>query len=422
MAKTKSVPELRFKGFTDEWEERILGEKIDISSAARVHKEEWTNEGVPFFRSSDVVAAFKGDVNTKAFISHELYKKLSAISGCVQSNDILVTGGGSIGIPYLVKDNEPLYFKDADLLLFKNSLTINCEYLYTFLTTDIFCDYVKNITHIGTISHYTIEQAKSTPIKIPQIKEQTKIGSFFLNLDGLIVLHQRKHDKLLTVKKAMLEKMFPKEGADVPEIRFTGFTGKWVKRKLWEITDVLDGDRGKNYPNEFLEKGHTLFLSATNVTKNGFIFERNQYITEEKSNSMGNGKLVIDDIVLTSRGSIGNIAWYNEAAKKQVPFARINSGMLILRSTKMVMPCFITQFLKSPLGNNQIDFISFGSAQPQLTKKDVSSYIVSFPQDCAEQNLIATLLQHLDSLISLHQRELDKLKNIKKACLEKMFV
>jgi type I restriction enzyme S subunit len=211
----------------------------------------------------------------------------------------------------------------------------------------------------------------------------------------------------------------------VPKRRFKEFENAeaWKQRKLNEIADVLDGDRGNNYPNgnEFQERGHTLFLSASNVTTNGFMFGNNQYITDEKSNSMGNGKLVLDDIVLTSRGSIGHIAWYNKAIQQQVPFARINSGMLILRSKDFVMPCFVAQFLKSPLGKKQIDLISFGSAQPQLTKKDVSNYVVSIPSDSTEQRKLGVFFDNLDNLITLHQRKLEKMKALKKAYLTEMF-
>ena len=118
-----------------------------------------------------------------------------------------------------------------------------------------------------------------------------------------------------------------------PAIRFQGFTDAWEQRKLSEVVNVLDGDRGKNYPteNDFYVDGHTLFLNASNVTTDGFLFEDNQFISEEKSNSMGNGKLQNDDIVVTSRGSLGHIAWYNTDIIQKVPYARINSGMLILR-------------------------------------------------------------------------------------------
>ncbi len=191
MSVERKVPEIRFKGFCGEWEQCALGGLLDITSASRVHKNEWTESGVPFFRSSDVVANYKGLKNSKAFISFDLYKKLSNKSGYVKKNDLLVTGGGSIGIPFLVKTDEPLYFKDADLLWLKNTKEIDGCFLYMFFSTSVFRRYVGSITHIGTISHYTIEQAKTTPIKTPANKEQTKIGKYFQQLDTLITQHKK---------------------------------------------------------------------------------------------------------------------------------------------------------------------------------------------------------------------------------------
>ncbi|WP_205216635.1 restriction endonuclease subunit S [Enterococcus hirae] len=207
-----------------------------------------------------------------------------------------------------------------------------------------------------------------------------------------------------------------------PEIRFPEFTDEWEQRKLGDVVLVMDGDRGKNYPSsgDFYEKEHTLFLSAANITKNGFSFDINQYITEEKSNSMGNGKLEANDIVLTSRGSLGHIAWYDKDIKEKVPFARINSGMLILRSNDKFEASFIAQYLKSPLGKCQIDLISFGSAQPQLTKKDVLKYKISLPNK-DEKMKLGIFFTNLDKIIALHQRKLDLLKETKKGFLQKMF-
>ena len=210
---------------------------------------------------------------------------------------------------------------------------------------------------------------------------------------------------------------------NVPEIRFKGFCGEWVSFPLDGISDVLDGDRGHNYPNgdDLKNQGHTLFLSASNVTKNGFKFDTRQYITQDKSDSLGNGKLIPDDIILTSRGSIGHVAWYNENVNRAVPFARINSGMLILRAKSHIAPSVISQYLKSPMGKKKIEGISFGSAQPQLTKASVSKYLVSIPSEKPEQTQIGNTFQKLDSLINQHQQKHDKLSSIKKAMLEKMF-
>lgn len=209
----------------------------------------------------------------------------------------------------------------------------------------------------------------------------------------------------------------------VPAIRFKGFSGGWEESTLQSIAEVLDGDRGHNYPNgdDFQATGHTLFLSASNVTANGFKLGVTQYISEEKSNCLGNGKLVLDDIILTSRGSVGHIAWYNAHIEQQVPFARINSGMLILRAKNHIAPSIIVQFLKSPAGKKKIDLISFGSAQPQLTKMSVSAYTVTIPSEKKEQTKIGNYFQQLDTLIAQHQQKQDKLLNLKKALLEKMF-
>lgn len=207
-----------------------------------------------------------------------------------------------------------------------------------------------------------------------------------------------------------------------PKIRFKGYTDEWEQRKLKDVLDVMDGDRGKNYPssNDFLDNGHTLFLSASNVTKEGFQFTDNQFITENKSNSMGNGKVILNDIILTSRGSIGHTALYSNKINELYSDIRINSGMLILRSHTQNYPLFIIQFLKSPIGKRQIDFISFGSAQPQITKKDINNFPIQLPSK-EEQIKIGDFFTKLDDIIALHQRKLEALEKTKKSFLQKMF-
>ena len=203
-----SVPEIRFAGFTDAWEQRKLGDVTELKSASRVHKGEWTDSGVPFFRSSDVMAAINRTTNEKAYISEELYEKLSSASGKLEEGDVLVTGGGSVGNPYIVPNNEPLYTKDADLLWIKNQGKFHPYFLYEYFFSPTFRTYLSSISHIGTIAHYTITQLSETPICVPDIEEQIKVGEYFDSLDHLITLHQRKLQKLQECKRALLEKMF----------------------------------------------------------------------------------------------------------------------------------------------------------------------------------------------------------------------
>lgn len=213
------------------------------------------------------------------------------------------------------------------------------------------------------------------------------------------------------------------ETATAPVLRFKGFTEPWRQRKLGEIADVVDGDRGINYPssNAFHDYGHTLFLNANNVTSNGFSFNNNQFITEDKSNSMGNGRVQLNDIVLTSRGSLGHVALYDKKIGEKYPYVRINSGMLILRCNSEFHTSFILQRLKSSLGQRQIKLISFGSAQPQLTKKDVSAYLLFAPEKFLEQKKIGEFFNHIDVLVTFHQHKCEKLQEIKKGLLQKMF-
>ncbi len=204
----KRVPEIRFAGFTDDWEQRKLGDVTELKSASRVHKGEWTDSGVPFFRSSDVMAAINGTTNEKAYISEELYEKLSNASGKLEEGDVLVTGGGSVGNPYIVPNNEPLYTKDADLLWIKNQGRFYPYFLYEYFFSPTFRIYLSSISHVGTIAHYTITQLSETPISLPDIEEQIKVGEYFESLDRLITLHQRKYEELQKIKKFMLQNMF----------------------------------------------------------------------------------------------------------------------------------------------------------------------------------------------------------------------
>lgn len=199
------APKLRFSGYTNDWELSKIGLHARVLSAARVHKHEWTPTGIPFFRSSDVVSAYKGTTNEKAFISIELYEELIKTSGELEEGDILVTGGGSIGIPYIVPDNTPLYSKDADLIWIKKSKDVDSMYLFSYLESAIFRKHIESISHVGTIAHYTIEQVKATPIALPSHDEQVRIGDFFQKLNSLIELYDRELNEHKMHKKATLQ-------------------------------------------------------------------------------------------------------------------------------------------------------------------------------------------------------------------------
>ena len=164
-----------------------IGEITRVFSAARVHKNEWTQEGVPFYRSSDVISKFNGVENSrgKAYISFDLYKRLSARSGKIMKDDILITGGGTIGIPYVVPSDEPIYVKDADLLCIQKSKEFNSRFLYHYFLSTEFRKYLENITHNATIAHYTISQIENTPVPLPPLDVQNRIVNVLDNFEKI---------------------------------------------------------------------------------------------------------------------------------------------------------------------------------------------------------------------------------------------
>nr|WP_247791332.1 restriction endonuclease subunit S [Acinetobacter baumannii] len=206
-----ATPKLRFKEFDGDWTSKQLGKIIGVSSASRVFKEQWQDSGVPFFRTSDVVSIFKNKENEKAYISLELFEELAKKSGKIKQGDLLVTGGGTIGIPYLVPNDQPLYFKDADLLWMKSSGIVEGSFLYNFFISPKFREYLKSISHTGTISHFTIEQAKATPFGFPSKEEQTKIASFLCAVDEKISQLTQKHQLLSQYKQGMMQKLFSQQ-------------------------------------------------------------------------------------------------------------------------------------------------------------------------------------------------------------------
>ncbi|WP_459176859.1 restriction endonuclease subunit S [Ewingella americana] len=408
MSMDNKVPEIRFEGFSEEWVEQNLGELIDVRSAARVHKEQWTEAGVPFFRTSDVVSIYKGQENTKAFISYEIYNGLSEKIGKVTKDDILITGGGSIGIPYLVQNDNPLYFKDADLLWLKNNKKFNGYFLYTFFFSAPFKKHIKSISHTGTIAHYTIEQAKATPINTCCDEEQTQIGNYFQKLDALINQHQQKHDKLSNIKKAMLEKVFPKQGETIPEIRFKGFGGEWEDKFLGEMVTCFSGGTPLVGIEEYY-KGNIPFIRSAEINK-----ATTELTISESGLKNSSAKIVELGTVLYALYG----ATSGEVGRARICGA-INQAILAIVPKAKVCPEFLAHWLRKNKGNIVNTYLQGG--QGNLSGEIVKNLILKLP-DFEEQTAIGNYFQKLDTLINQHQQQITKLNNIKQACLSKMFV
>ncbi|MFG4001371.1 restriction endonuclease subunit S [Flavobacterium aquidurense] len=208
----------------------------------------------------------------------------------------------------------------------------------------------------------------------------------------------------------------------LPKLRFPQFKENWKDAKLKDISNVIDGDRGINYPNgeDFTNEGYCLFLNAKNVTKRGFIFDNKMFISKEKDSLLNKGKLTRGDIILTTRGSVGNIAYYDDTIEYNQ--MRINSGMVILRViSNQIDGFFFYYLLNSPKIEKQITTIAFGSAQPQLTVKEINKFSLIYPTQIQEQYKITSFLILVDKQIELLELQRKKLALYKKGAMQKLF-
>ena len=175
------------------WEQRKLGDLMEVTSVKRIHQADWTDSGVRFFRARDIVSSMNNEeVDNPVFISEDKYEEYSRISGKVIAGDLLVTGVGTIGIPYLIKDTTPLYFKDGNIIWFKNNNILNGKYFYYCFQNNHIQSQIYSASGKGTVGTYTIENGKKTSISYPSLKEQVKIGKLLDTMTIMITLHQQE--------------------------------------------------------------------------------------------------------------------------------------------------------------------------------------------------------------------------------------
>lgn len=209
---------------------------------------------------------------------------------------------------------------------------------------------------------------------------------------------------------------------NVPSLRFPQFSESWSKKKIHDAEIlIIDGDRGTNYPNgnDFSKDGYCLFLNAKNVTKNGFSFVEKSFITKEKDEQLRKGKLNRFDIVLTTRGSVGHISYYDS----KVPFEhlRINSGMVLIRTNqKKISSDYLYKYFNSNQIQKEINTVVFGSAQPQLTVGEISKFNIAFP-NIIEQTKIASFLTAVDDKLQALKKKKELLEQYKKGMMQQLF-
>ncbi|ENE5199707.1 restriction endonuclease subunit S [Vibrio parahaemolyticus] len=268
-------------------------------------------------------------------------------------------------------------------------------------------------------------------ILYPSITEQQKIAEVLSTVDKKIDLIDQKIAETEKLKTGLMQKLFS-EGVGVqdengdwqPHTEFQDSPfGKipqpWSTLELAEIADIEDGDRGKSYPKQadFSDFGYCLFLSAKNVTKQGFTYETTQFISQEKHNKLRKGQVLQNDIVLTTRGTVGNFGLFKH--EELFDAVRINSGMAIIRCIDSSMPNYLYQFMQSPQFKAQISKVVFGSAQPQLTIKQIKKFKVLVPISEEKKWIEETLKLANDKLTLLEQQKAET-QQLKKGLMQKL--
>ena len=250
--------------------------------------------------------------------------------------------------------------------------------------------------------------------------EAQKIGTIFRCIDNLITLHQRKFEKLTNVKKSMLKKMFPQNGSSYPEIRFKGFTDPWEQRKLSELTSMHARIGWQNLrTSEFLDSGNYMLITGTDFNDGAINFSTCHYVERERYEQDRNIQIHNGSILITKDGTLGKVAYVQGLSMP----ATLNAGVfnVQIKDANNVDEKYLFQYLKAPFLMDYVDKKATGGTIKHLNQSILVDFPVILPQR-SEQTLIGAFFQQLDNLITLHQRELEKLQNIKKSMLEKMFV
>ena len=403
MEENRKKPQIRFAGYTDDWEQRKLGEYVSITSGEAPSKFE---EGTELYvKVDDLNYNDKYVVDTQNKVAeHSTVKRVTKWSvvfpkrgAAIMTNKVRIMGIDS--------------YMDTNMMAL-TSEKLDSEFLYNIISKEG----LYKIADTSTIPQINNKHIEPYEVTIPSLDEQRRIGAYFRSLDHLITLHQRKYNKLVDVKKSMLEKMFPKNGEKKPEIRFGGFTDDWEQRKLSEIYASIGNAFVGTATPYYVEQGH-FYLESNNIkdgqiNHNSEVFINDEFYERQKEKWLHTG-----DMVMVQSGHVGHAAVIPEELDNSAAHA-----LIMFREPKeKIEPYFLNYQYQTNKIKKKIDGITTGNTIKHILASDMQEFVVDLP-DYNEQKQIGDYFRNLDNLITLHQREVEKLKNNKKSMLEKMFI
>ena len=406
MSEKKNVPKLRFPEFTEPWEQRKLGELVGIYDG--VHQTpEYQDSGIMFL-SVENIATLKSE----KYISEEAFERDYKVYP--EKGDILMTRIGDVGTTNVVETAEKVAFYVSLALLKPNG--IDSYFLSNAMKTNVFQKGLRERTLVTAIPQ-KINKDEIGKIDIfitNDDEEQKKIGTYFSTLDNLITLHQRKLDHVKDLKKSMLQKMFPKNGQLYPEVRFPEFTDAWEQRKLGEVAIYRRGSFPQPYGKSEWYDGEEAkpFVQVADVTDVMNLVDD----TKQKISKLAQPMSVFAEkgsVLVTLQGSIGRVAITQYGAfvdRTVLIFEKYKTEIDNLFWAYVIKQKFVEEARKAP-----------GGTIKTITKEALSDFDLLLP-NYNEQKKIGDYFSTLDTLITLHQRELDHLKLLKKGMLQQMFV
>lgn len=402
------TPAVRFIGFAEDWEQRKLGKLGEImtgSTPPTSKSEYYSEDGIPWVTPTDITSLMISDTPRK--LSEEGMK----VGRVVPANTILCTCIASIG------KNALLTVKGSFNQQI-NSLTPTDKNDAYFLLTEseLWSNKMKRMAASGTMQIVNKTEFSELKTMVPAIDEQKKIGAYFSTLDHLITLHQRKYDKLTNVKKSMLEKMFPKNGSNVPEIRFKGFTDAWEQRKLGDMGSTFNGLSGKT--KDDFGHGEAKFITYMNVFSNPIadltMTESIEIDKKQKSVKAG-------DVFFTTSSETPDEVGMSSVMPEDADNIYLNSFCFGYRPTEKFDLNYLAYVLRADSFRKEMTFLAQGISRYNISKNKVMEVCIPVPT-IEEQTKVGRYFRNLDHLITLHHRKLEKLEQIKQAMLHKMFV
>ena len=423
MSENAQKPCIRFKGFSDAWEQRKLSELTSMH--ARIG---WQNLRTSEFLNNGEYMLITGtdfddgaiNYSTCHYVDRERYEQDKNIQ--IRNGSILITKDGTLGkVAYVQGLSMPATLNAGVFnVQIKASNLVDEKYLFQYLKAPYLMDYVGKKATGGTIKHLNQNILVDFPIFMPKKSEQIMIGAYYQLLDNLITLHQRKYDKLVAVKKSLLEKMFPADGETVPKIRFKGFSDAWEQRKLSELTSMHARIGWQNLrTSEFLNNGEYMLITGTDFDDGAINYSTCHYVDRERYEQDKNIQIRNGSILITKDGTLGKVAYVQGLSMP----ATLNAGVfnVQIKASNLVDEKYLFQYLKAPYLMDYVGKKATGGTIKHLNQNILVDFPIFMPKK-SEQIMIGAYYQLLDNLITLHQRQLEKLKNIKSALLDKMFV